>query len=83
MGKIETIFDYNPSKGELRRFNITSQEEANSVKGLYQKYPDEAHDSICYQLGLLFLMRLDRKKAKMYFDRMKDKAMLSTLVQDF
>jgi hypothetical protein len=83
---METIFDYNPTKAELKRFNLTTLESIESVKSLYAKDGDTdecCKDSILYQLGFLFVMRGNDKKANKYWEKMKDKRMLSTLVQDF
>jgi len=76
---METIFDYELSEGELRRF------------GLFEVPPEilktakesKCEDSNLYQLGLLFSMRGDDKKAKTYWGKIKDKRILSTLIQDF
>jgi hypothetical protein len=86
MGKVESIFDYNPTERELRRFNLYSEEQIEEVKYLYSRYGDTddcCRDSILYQLGFLFLMRKKPETADKYFSRMKDKGMLSTLVEDF
>ena len=78
---METIFDYNPTDGELGRFNLRTQKQIDEMKCFYEEYPDA--DSINYQLGLLFSMRGDKRKANKYWSCIKDKRMLSTLIQDF
>jgi len=78
---METIFDYNPTEEELGRFNLRTQKQIDEIKRLYEEYPDV--DSINYQLGLLFAIRGDKRKANKYWSYIKDKSMLSTLIQDF
>jgi hypothetical protein len=76
---IETIFDYDLSEGELKRFNITDPFLRGHMKIMLSKSPDDRY----YTLGLLFAMRGDKRKAKKYWDKIEDKRMLSTLIQDF
>lgn len=40
-------------------------------------------DNNYYSRGLLFAMRGEKEKANEYFDKIKNKKMLSTLVEDF
>jgi hypothetical protein len=83
---IETIFDYNPTPAELKRFGIYEFEGSDSLheqieraKKLLPDYPDTAY----YQLGILFASRGYRKKADEYYSKLKDKKWLATLVEDF
>jgi hypothetical protein len=76
---METIFDYNPTEGELKRFNLTNSKLIEEVKPLYNEF----NDSRLYHLGLLFLMRKQSKKANYYFSQINDKRLLSTLIEDF
>ena len=80
---METIFDHNPTEGELRRFNITTPEIAEEIKPFFTIDSDVARDDNYYYLGVLFAMRKDYKKANEYWNKIKDKRILSTLVQDF
>lgn len=77
---METIFDYNPTDLELKRFGGKEAFKFCQEHGID---PFACVDDNLYQLGLLFSMRGDDKKANEYWSRMKDKSMLGTLVQDF
>jgi hypothetical protein len=79
MENIETIFDHNPTEGELKRFNLTSPELIEMMKGTY----NSSNDTRLYALGLLFSMRGNDKKASEYWSKIENKDILSTLVQDF
>jgi hypothetical protein len=83
MEKIETIFDYNPTKGELKRFNLTSPELIEMTKEFDHMPNSKSNDSRLYSLGLLFSMRGNDKKANEYWNKIENKDILSTLVQDF
>ena len=80
---IETIFDYSPTQGELNRFCIIGQEEIDDTKRRYTSNPKKWHDSINWQLGMLFYMRNDDERANSYFSKIHDKSMLSTLIEDY
>jgi hypothetical protein len=82
---METIFDYNLTKGELKRFNLTNQQSIEELKRLYSEDKDnvKCRDSNYYQLGLLFAMRNDDKKAAVYFDKIENRELLATLIEDF
>ncbi len=77
---METIFDYNPTNEELKRFGGLEAFRWLDSNGL-QRFTNE--DDANYALGLLFCLRKDYKKAKTYFNKIKKRSMLSTLVQDF
>jgi len=76
---METIFDHNLTEKELKRF------------GLWQVPPEyteivkkhKCNDSRLYRLGLLYAMRKDLIEANEYWAQIKDRRLLSTLVQDF
>lgn len=77
---METIFDYNPTDEELKRFGGRKQFEWYKKLGFEPySHPDDAN----YALGLLFSMRGDKKKANEYWAKIKHKEILSTLVEDF
>jgi hypothetical protein len=72
MGKIETIFDYNPTEQELKRFGF----DRNDGYGHYEerlanlkKWHSEGERPDYYCLGLLFSMRGDKKRATEYFSK--------------
>jgi hypothetical protein len=77
---METIFDYNPTQGELNHFGLTSQSYIDFFK---KEFLPKSPDSRYYQLGMLFAMRGDNKKADVYWSKVKDVGLLSTLVEDF
>lgn len=56
--EIETIFDFNPTDAELKRFGLT-----HSDKEILLEFPDTCN----YQLGVLFSIRKNEKKANEYF----------------
>lgn len=77
---METIFDYNPTDEELKRFGGREQFE------WYRKLrfdPFSNEDNANYALGLLFSMRGNKKRANEYWAKINDKTILSTLVEDF
>ena len=74
---METIFDHNPTDEELKRFGGKEVVEDLIAKGYYTE--DDAN----YQLGILFSMRKDLKKAEEYFSKIENKSMLDLLIQDF
>lgn len=81
---METIFDYNPTELEMKRFGIQARfgdidNQINLMKEMNAKSPDDNN----YQLGLLFAMRGDMEKSDKYFSQIEDKTMLRTLVEDF
>lgn len=78
---METIFDHNPTDEELMRFGGRKILE-ESIKKYGIEFLSNSDDS-CYMIGLLYCIRKDYKKAKTYFDRIKKRSMLNTLVQDF
>ena len=75
---MKTIFDYNPTEEELKRFGGIDSLQWAIERGLY-----ENEDNINYHLGLLFAGRGDKVKANAYFSKVKNKDMLRTLMQDF
>lgn len=77
---METIFDHNPTDLELKRFGGRESFEFFQEHGID---PFACEDDNLYQLGLLFAMRGDMEKANEYWSKIKYKAMLDTLVQDF
>jgi hypothetical protein len=83
MGKVETIFDYNLTESELKRFNLTSPELIEMAKEFDSRPDTKSNDSRLYALGLLFSMRGNDKKANEYWSKIENKDILSTLVQDF
>ena len=82
---METIFDYNPTEGELKRFNLRTQKDIDEIKYLYAKDTNnkDCQDSINYQLGLLFAMRGNKNKSILFFNKIYNRNMLTTLIQDF
>lgn len=76
---IETILDYNPSEQEWKRFGFKG--ESHFMK-YYQGYI-KSNDNINYQLGLLFAMRGEDAKAKIYWSKMEQQDFLKILWQDF
>jgi hypothetical protein len=77
----ETIFDYNPTQGELNRFGLGTPGGMQIYKEVEQStgYCANTHN---YWLGLLFSMRGDNKKANEYWNKITNKSMLSTLIED-
>ncbi|QQR98593.1 MAG: hypothetical protein IPK18_03435 [Sphingobacteriales bacterium] len=51
--EIETIFDFNPTDAELKRFGLT-----HSDKEILLEFPDTCN----YQLGVLFSIRKTKRK---------------------
>ncbi len=76
----ETIFNHDIKLNELKRFGgLNLFEKCINVKlDLY-----EDSDDIYYQLGVLMSMRGDIQESKRYFDKIADKSMLTTLINDF
>ena len=77
----ETIFSHNPTESELKRFGGLKQfiwEDKENID-IYS-FSD---DSRLFHLGQLFAMRNNYDKANEYWNKIKDKVVLSTLVQDF
>lgn len=77
---METIFDYNPTDLELKRFGGKESFEFLKENGLQRIITE---DDNLYQLGILFAMRGEIKKANEYWSKIKNKDMLDTLIQDF
>lgn len=77
---METIFDHNVTDEELKRFGGRAAYDYFASKGI-DLFADS--DTNFYQIGILYAGRGDMKKANEYWSRIKDKSMLSTLVQDF
>ena len=77
---METIFDFNPTDKELKRFGGREQFEKAKKYGI-DPFGDE--DTNNYQLGLLFSMRGNKEKAEHYWNQLKNKNILKTLIQDF
>lgn len=78
LGNVETIFDYNPTETELKRFNGIKTLLFGIERGAYNN-PDNRN----YDLGLLFSGRGDLDRGAKYFNKIENKAMLSTLMEDF
>lgn len=77
---METIFDHNVTPEELVRFvGPYSVEEAFSKGPAMYTNENDAN----YALGILFSMRGDKEKAQIYFDRIKNRELLTQLWQDF
>lgn len=77
---METIFDHNVTDKELKRFGGREAFEKAKRYGV-DLLGDK--DTNFYQIGILYASRGDRKKANKYWSKIKDKRMLTTLVQDF
>jgi len=80
---METIFDYNPTELELRRFGMRRED------GYYEKQiarnkeiMSNSSEPEYYYLGLLFSMRGDKKRAAEYFAQATP-GQRSMLIQDF
>ena len=74
----ESIFDYNPTEEEMKRFGGLDCLLWAIGKGAYK-----IADNRNYHLGLLFSMRGDKEKAISYFNQIEHKEMLKALMQDF
>lgn len=73
--KTETIFDFNPTDAELKRFGLDYSDK---------NYLIESPDTCNYQLGILFTIRNNNKMAEFYFNKIKNRKWLSGLfMQDF
>lgn len=77
---METIFDYNPTNLELKRFGGKEAFEYAKQKNI-NLFANS--DNNLWQIGLLFSMRGDSQKANDYWNKMKDKSQLTILIQDF
>ena len=77
---METIFDYNITDEELKRFGGRKQFEWEAAHGIDSFEFDDDNN---YMLGILFSMRGDKEKANEYWAKIKDRSMLGTLVEDF
>lgn len=75
---METIFDHNPTDEELMRFGGREHFEKDKKYGIVP-----SADSNYYMIGMLYAMRKDYYKANRYWHKIKDKSILSTLVQDY
>jgi len=75
----ESIFDFELSEGEKRRFNILKPELYEMVKESDARCSDDRY----YRLGMLYAMRGDYDKSREYYDRIEDREMLRTLVDDY
>jgi tetratricopeptide (TPR) repeat protein len=88
MKKVESIFDYDPTEQELRRFGLdrkTQGEHYDEGLALLKKVlseVDEDDEPEYYYLGLLFSMRGDTKRAEEYFAKAPYNQQ-RLLVQDF
>lgn len=74
---METIFDYNPTQGELNRLGMGTPGGMQLMKAV-----EPSPDTNYYWLGMLFSMRGDKEKANEYWSKVTDKGMLSTLIED-
>lgn len=75
---METIFDHNPTDQELKRFGGRERYEWIASQGLHYSQDDNY-----YQIGMLYAGRGDKKKANEYWSKIKNKEMLTTLIEDF
>jgi len=75
---MKTYFDFNPTNAELGRFSI-KRENIDIEKEILKNSPDDN----LYMTGMLFAGRGNMKKANKYWSKIKNKSMLSTLVEDF
>jgi tetratricopeptide (TPR) repeat protein len=83
MEKVESIFDYNPTEQELRRFGIKKEygryeEQVKEYKEILERLNHPEY----YVLGLLFSMRGDKKRAIEYFAKAPSYQQ-DLLIQDF
>ena len=77
---METIFDHNPSDLELKRWGGRESFEYFANRGVDQF---SCADSNYYMIGMLYAGRGDKETANKYFDKIKDRSMLITLMEDF
>lgn len=77
---MKTIFDFNPTDLELKRFGSRDTFEKAKEYGV-DLFANS--DNNLWQIGLLFSMRGDNATANHYWNQMKDKRQLKILVQDF
>lgn len=77
---METVFDHNVTEDELKRFG---GREAFEKAKRYGVDLLSDRDTNFYQIGILYAGRGDEEKANEYWSKIKDKKLLSTLVQDF
>lgn len=77
---MKTIFDFNPTDLELKRFGGRKHFEKAKEYGIN---PFGNADTNNYHLGVLFLMRGNKKQANYFFKKIKNKKILKTLVEDF
>ncbi|MDR1593292.1 MAG: hypothetical protein LBS43_02250 [Prevotellaceae bacterium] len=85
MGKVETIFDYNPTERELRRWGVDKNDGYGHYEerfALFKKIVTTSKETDYYMLGLLFSMRGDRKRAAEYFAKAPSWQQ-DLLIQDF
>ena len=76
---IETILDYNPTEQEWKRFGFEGESDFKKYSHIFIN----SHDSINYQLGLLYAMRGEKDKANKYWQKVENDEMLKTLWEDF
>lgn len=77
---METIFDHNVTEKELTRFG---GKEFFDKAEKYGINVFENEDDANYHIGLLYSMRGDKEKAQIYFDRIKNRELLTLLWQDY
>ena len=77
---METIFDYNPTDEELKRFGGRKNLEYLKQHGID---PFDNADDANFSLGLLFSMRGEKKRANEYWAKIVDRTLLATLIEDF
>jgi hypothetical protein len=80
---METIFDYNLTERELRRFGISKEwgnveEQIEKQKNMFAKSKQPEY----YWLGILFFSRGDKKRADEYFAK-AEQWQRDLLIQDF
>jgi hypothetical protein len=80
---METIFDYNPTDTELKRWvNAKDPAEREKQRQFLKEILESADAPDYYYLGLLFASRGDKKRANEYFAKAKP-WQRDLLIQDF
>ena len=75
---METLFDHNPTDYELTRFGGREQFDFYKSIGF-----ECSQDDNYYMIGLLYAGRGDDKTAAKYFNKIKNRKLLVTLMEDF
>ena len=77
---METIFDHNVTKEELRRFG---GEEYFEKAKKYGVDPYKTADSANYAIALLYSMRGDKEKANQYLKKIKDYSLIQATWKEY